>query len=154
MSLLKALSGGIAGAAVLTAVHQLVKNGDYKIAPRMDLLGMESIVKLLRGLDVESPAGKDLYAITLAADVLSNAAYYSLAGIGKKNTMLKGLLLGLAAGAGAVYLPGVLGLKRSHSGRTCETKVLAIGYYVLGALIAAGVISVLDNNKQFKKKEV
>lgn len=154
MSILKAFSGGVAGAAVLTAVHQLVKNADYKIAPRMDLLGMESIVKLLRGINVESPAGKDLYAITLAADVLSNAAYYSLAGIGKKNTMVKGLLLGLVAGAGAVYLPGMLGLKSSHSARTPETKMLAVAYYVVGALIAAGVIVLLDNNKQFEKKEV
>src|SRR5579875_357756 len=132
MRALKAFLGGIAGATVLTAIHQLVKNTNYKIAPRMDLLGMESILKLAKGTGAETPSGSKLYYLTLAADILSNAGYYSLSGIGKKHTLIKGTVLGLAAGAGAVYLPGVLGLKKSHSNRTETTKLLAVAYYLTG----------------------
>ena len=154
MRTLNALLGGVAGASVLTGIHQIIKNENYKIAPRMDLLGMESILKIARGADVKSPSGNDLYNITLAADILSNAAYYSLAGIGKKQTLLKGLVLGVAAGVGAVYLPGVLGLKSSHSNRTNETKLLAVAYYLVGGLVAAGVIAALKTDKQFEEKKV
>ncbi len=142
-----ALTGGFAGACVLTALHQLVKHEDAYHAPRMDLLGMESLKKIGRELKVPIPAGDKLYYITMASDVLSNAIYYSAAGLGKKNVVLKGAVLGLAAGVGAVYLPGPLGLDAKQSNRTPQTQVLAVLYYLTGGVVAGSVMKFLKKEK-------
>lgn len=137
-----AFGGGLAGALALTALHQYVKTKDEN-APRMDFLGMEALTKLLKSADEPVPAAQNLYYLTMAGDVLSNAVYYSAAGLGKKQTWLKGAVLGLAAGAGAVYLPKPMGLNEAHSNRTTETKALTVLYYLTGGLIAAGGIKLL-----------
>lgn len=144
MKALIALAGGLAGAAVLTTIHQIVKNTKGEVAPRMDLLGMESLVKLGKKAHVNLPDDDTMYKVTLAGDLLSNAVYYSSAALGEKNTMLKGALLGLGAGLGSVYLPGPIGLNEQHSNRTPETKILSVLYYLTGGLVAAGVIKMLS----------
>lgn len=140
-----AFGGGLAGAIALTALHQYIKQKDEN-APRMDLLGMEVITKGLKKAHASVPDENDLYYLTMAADVLSNAVYYSAAGIGKKQTWLKGALLGLAAGAGAVFLPKPMGLNEQHSTRTNETKLLAMAYYLTGGLVAAGSMKLLGRS--------
>ena len=144
-----AFGGGLAGALALTALHQYIKTKD-KNAPRMDFLGMEALTKALQSAGEPVPDENNLYYITMAGDVLSNAVYYSAAGLGKKQTWLKGALLGLAAGAGAVYLPKPMGLNEEHSARTTETKALTMLYYLTGGLAAAGAIKLL---RKSKKKE-
>lgn len=144
MKALVALTGGLAGACIVTAIHQLVKNEDFKHAPRMDLLGMESIIKLANKVDVKVPKGNKLYNLTLASDILSNTLYYSGIGIGKKQTWLKGGALGIAAGLGAVYLPKPLNLNEAHSNKTPQTQMLSVVYYLTGGLVAAGVMQLLN----------
>ncbi|MCJ8208892.1 hypothetical protein MUY27_04175 [Mucilaginibacter sp. RS28] len=151
MKVLAALAGGLAGAVVLTGIHQVVKKKRGHIAPRMDLLGMETLIKLGRKAKINLPDEDTLYQITLAGDLLSNTVYYSTAAIGPKQTWLKGALLGLGAGVGAVYLPKPMGLNPDHSNRTEQTKVLSVVYYLVGGLVAAGVIKLL---KAEKVKEV
>jgi len=93
-----AIISGLAGAAVLTVIHEIVKKEDSK-APRMDLLGMMALSKMIRAIGKNPPSRKQLYAYTLIGDLLSNALYYSLAGAGKKKRVLqKEVALGLAAG--------------------------------------------------------
>ncbi|HEX2865193.1 MAG TPA: hypothetical protein VHN99_11535, partial [Deinococcales bacterium] len=66
-----------------------------------------------------------------------NAAYYSLAGAGNPDgAVTRGLLLGLAAGAGAVLTPGPLGLGEDASARTPATAALTIALYTAGGLIS------------------
>ncbi len=142
-----ALGGGLAGALAVTAIHQLLKSKD-KDAPRMDFLGMEAITSLLKDAGQPVPEQKKLYYITMAGDIISNAVFYSAVGLGAKETWLKGGLLGLAAGAGAVYLPKPMGLNEAHSNRTNETKLLSVLYYLTGGLAAAGAVRLLRKGSQ------
>lgn len=142
MNMIKALAGGFAGACALTAIHQLIKSKD-KDAPRMDLLGVESLAKILTAFGCNMPEGDNLYRATLAGDIISNSFYYSLIGMGDKKTWLKGISMGMAAGLGAVYLPKPLGLNQAYSNRTPETRLLAILYYLAGGMVTAGMLELL-----------
>src|ERR1700694_48088 len=115
MKTLAALGGGLAGACAVSLIHETVRR-IVPEAPRMDLLGMNAISKGLRAAGYERPGREQLFTWALAGDIISNAFYYSLAGIGQeKNVWLKSAALGFAAGAGAVLLPGPLGLNEKHS---------------------------------------
>jgi hypothetical protein len=148
MNRLPTFGGGLTGAIVLTLLHQVLKGIDPK-APRMDLLGMNALSKLLKSFGQNLPDVNKLYAITMAGDIISNALYYSLAGIGgKKKILIKGVLLGIAAGVGAVVLPKPLGLQQAHSNRTEETKIMTIALYLFGGLAAAGAIKLLERSNR------
>lgn len=147
MKLSSAIGGGIAGAITLTLIHETVRRS-ISNAPRMDLLGMEAIAKTLDSVDAEVPKEDKLFKITMAGDIVSNALYYSLTGIGKgEQAVLRGAFLGLAAGIGAVYLPKPLGLNAAPAGRTIQTKVMTFALYTIGGVVA-GFIGKLIENKQ------
>jgi len=141
-----AIISGLAGAAVLTVIHEILKKEDSK-APRMDLLGMMALSKMIRAIGKHPPSRKQLYAYTLIGDLLSNALYYSLAAAGKKKRVLqKEIALGLAAGLGALFLPKPLHLNESYSNRTTKTQVMTVAYYLIGSLVAAALMKQLDKN--------
>ena len=132
------MASGLAGAVVLTVVHESLRRF-VPDAPRMDVLGMRSIEKLMAKADAEPPQDKDeLHTWALAGDVLSNSLYYSLAGTGK-SAWWRGAALGAAAGVGAVLLPGPLGLGEEPSNKTTKTQAMTVGYYLLGGLVAAAL---------------
>lgn len=138
--------GGLAGAAALTILHETIKKFDSK-APRMDLLGMNALSKIIRGVGKNPPAEPKLYAYTMAGDLLSNALYYSLAGMGERKSILqKGAALGIAAGLGAIFLPKPLHLNESYSNRTTRTQVMTVAYYLIGSLVASALIKRLEND--------
>lgn len=148
-----ALGSGLAGAATMTLIHEAVKRV-VPNAPRMDLLGMNALSKMMRNAGKNPPGRKSLYAWTMAGDIMSNALYYSLAGVGKgKNALIKGSILGLAAGVGAVLLPKPLGLNEEYSNRTASTKLMTVALYVAGGLITAAVLRALHKNQKRKEKE-
>lgn len=131
-----ALEGGITGACALTIVHELVRKG-VPTAPRMDLLGMTALAKLLRNAGKKLPNDTKLFYITMAGDMVSNALYYALGGIGNdKNSVMRSTILGLSAGIGAVILPKPLGLNPSYSSRTVQTRIMTVAWYTLGGLVA------------------
>lgn len=138
MKTLNALAGGLAGACVLTAIHETMRRV-VPDAPRMDILGMRAIEKLLHKADAEPPSDDDkLHTMAMVGDVISNSLYYSFVGTGK-SAWLRGALLGAGAGIGAVLLPGPLGLGEKPSGRTTQTKAMTVGLYLAGGLAAAAV---------------
>jgi hypothetical protein len=137
LNLTQAFVSGLAGATVLTLVHQLARRVTPD-APRMDILGMRGLRKLLAAADAPQPDHDTLYNATMAGDLLSNGLYYSLVGTGE-NVWWRGAGLGLAAGIGGVYLPGPLGLGDGPSNRTPQTKLMTVAWYTLGGLVAAGV---------------
>ncbi|MBE7173437.1 MAG: hypothetical protein INR73_22885 [Williamsia sp.] len=147
MKSLASLAGGLAGACALTLVHEVTRRVE-PAAPRMDLLGMSALSSLIKKGGGTPPKRDQLFDLTMAGDVAGNALYYSLAGAGnKKGVWLRGLLLGIAAGAGAVYLPGPLGLPERPSNRTTKTKLLALGLYAMGGLVAAAAIDLLKEKE-------
>ena len=151
MNALSSLAGGFAGACALTIIHQSVKEVVPQ-APRMDLLGMDALSKVIKSTGHTPPKKNQLYNITLTGDVVSNALYYSLAGIGnEKGAWVRGALLGLGAGLGAVLLPEPLGLKEAPSNRTTETKVMTVALYLIGGLVATAVTKWLNNKDKNKR---
>ncbi len=133
------IAGGLAASVTVTAVHQILKAITSK-SPRMDLLGMEVLDKGYEKAGADKPSYDTRYWMTMAGDIVSNAAYYSLAGAGgKKGLFAKGGLLGALAGIGALVLPKPMGLNPAHSNRTKTTKLLSVGLYLLGGLVSSAV---------------
>lgn len=147
------LAGGLAGATAVTLIHESIKQ-IVPQAPRMDRLGMEVLAKGIKKAGKKVPRQNALFTAAMAGDLVSNALYYSMAGIGsEKNLWIRGSLLGLAAGVGAVVLPEPLGLSKQYSNRTLATKVMTVGLYVAGALVTTAVIKALNRKKKEKHQE-
>jgi len=143
MKLIAALASGLAGAVTVTVVHEIVKRIDPK-APRMDLLGMNALSKMMVKAGETPPNRKQLFLYTMAGDLIANGLYYSLAGVGYKKPWLKGTLLGTAAGVGGVLLPKPLGLNPDHSARTTSTKLMTVGLYLIGGLVTSAIVKTLQ----------
>lgn len=142
-TILQSLASGLIGATALTALHETARQF-IDDAPRADILGERAIKKGLEKVDVEPPADDELYYWTLGGDLVSNALYYSLVGLAKpKHALLAGTALGLAAGVGAVGLPGPMGLGTAPTNRTEATKIMTIGWYLIGGLVTAGAYTLL-----------
>lgn len=137
MAFMESVASGLVGACALTLIHESARQV-FADAPRADILGMRAIARPLRGLGVEPPPEDKLYGLTLAGDIVSNSLYYSLVGAGRPETALvRGALLGLAAGVGAVVLPEPLGLGDAPTARTEATKCMTVAWYLAGGLAAA-----------------
>lgn len=133
-----ALIGGLTGAATVTLLHQALKTIAPNVAPRMDLMGMEAMKKIRTRVHLPVLSEKELYKQTYVGDIIANTLYYSLAGGNAAD--LKGTLLGVAAGIGAVQLPEKLHLDPANSSRTKTTEYLTMGIYIAGGLMAAATI--------------
>ena len=143
MKNIKNTIGGLAGAVALNIAHQTLKQLIDK-APQVDLVGEEALNKGLQSVGAKPLKGDALFASTLAADVASNAFYYSMIGMGsRKNLLTRGIAYGLAAGVGAVVLTKPLGLNDRPLNKSTETKLLTVGYYLLGGVVAALTIRAL-----------
>lgn len=139
----QALGSGFAGALTLTAVHETARH-QLAEAPRMDVLGMRAIARATEAMGQEPPSDSQLHDLALAGDIVSNSLYYSLIGLGSpERAWLRGTILGLAAGVGALVLPRPLGLGEGPSNRTTATQVMTIGWYLLGGLAAAAAYRLL-----------
>lgn len=144
---IKSTLGGLAGACTLTLLNESVKKLD-KDAPRMDLLGMNAVARLMKGQNILAQTAGKLFPIAMAGDLVSNSLYYSMADTGnKKNTLIRGALLGVGAGLGAVVLPKTLGLNDEATTRTLKTKVLTVTWYLIGGLVAAAAINLLEKKR-------
>ncbi|HVK97453.1 MAG TPA: hypothetical protein VM368_06530 [Flavisolibacter sp.] len=141
------LVGGLAGATVLTIVHEVTKKIDPD-APRLDLLGMQGITKGLKFFHIPIPQRDKLFKITMAGDIISNGIYYSMAGVSSaKNVVYRSSLMGFMAGIGALSLPKHLGLREAPDKRTPKTAVLTVVLYTIGGMAAGITMLLLQRNK-------
>ncbi|WP_295117113.1 hypothetical protein [uncultured Chitinophaga sp.] len=139
-----AIAGGLIGACVLTALHEITRKTTLK-APRMDLLGMQALSKGLAKTNIRPLDDQALFNYTLAGDIVSNALYFGLAAAGpKKDIFIRAGVLGASAGVAAICVPGRAGLNPAYSNRSLQTKALTIGLYMAGSLTAAVAIRLLD----------
>jgi hypothetical protein len=150
-SVLQALSSGLAGAVAVTLVHETARRF-IPDAPRMDVLGMRAIAKGMFKMDEQPPDGEELFRWSIVGDLVSNTLYYSLAGTGQQ-PWFKGVILGSLAGLGGVFLPGPLGLGTEPSGRTPQTKVMTVAWYLLGGLATAAVAQAINSSSKKKKSK-
>lgn len=131
------VASGVAGAVTVTLLNEGVRQM-VRHAPRMDVIGERALVGVVRAAGGEPPQGEALYRWTMAADLLSNALYYSLVATGSPGGVWKrGSALGLGAGLGAVFLPRPLGLGDQPGERKPLTPVLTAAWYFAGGLAAA-----------------
>ena len=128
-----ALLSGAAGAVALTTVHQAAR-AITPDAPRMDIVGMRALTRCLRASGHEPQDRDRLYLATLAGDLISNSAYYSLA-----TTFTRGTVLGLLAGIGALLLPEPMGLGSPPKSERLPNQVMTVAWYLTGGLVAAAV---------------
>ena len=134
---LRALAGGAAGALAVTALNEGARRR-IRHAPRMEIIGMRALSAGIRALGGRPPRGRKLFRETMAADLVSNTIYYALVGAGSRQTRLRrGLLLGAAAGLGAVLLPPLLGLGHPPGERRPATPLMTVAWYTAGGLAAA-----------------
>ena len=138
MDAIHAIGGGVIGAGVLTAIHESARRV-VPGAPRVDVIGMRAIRRPIEAMGKRPPRGRTLHKMALGGDLIANAAYYALVGVGRpENAIKRGLALGLAAGLGAALLPPVIGLGRQPHRRTPATQLMTVAWYTLGGLAAAG----------------
>jgi hypothetical protein len=144
--------GGIAGAAALTLMNEGIKKTNTN-APRLDLLGQNALAKFVKGNDMLSKTAQQFFP--MAGDLISNSLFFGMArGDSAAATLVRGALLGLGAGIGAVALPEPLGLESQHTNRTNQTKIMTVAWYVIGGLVAAAVINALDSYKKPQADEL
>jgi hypothetical protein len=140
----RALSGGVAGALVLTSLHEAARRL-LPHAPRMDVIGERALRRSVEALGRRSPRGRRLFRATLAGELLSNTLYYGMVGAAGGSRVLRtGVLLGFAAGLGAVLLPPRLGLGHPPGEKAPVTPLLTLAWYTAGGLAAAAAIRFLD----------
>lgn len=168
MRLANAIEGGVTGATTLTLLQEALHKIDPK-APRAALLHKSGIIKQWKK-HIKSGERKDpkLY-IELASELIANAAYFGLAGLGKKkNAVLRGGLLGAAAGLGAAFLKNdeeelrangmkaidgnVPGSASAATEDSTKKKVLTIGLYTAGGLLAGIAMKKIKAFKKSNKK--
>lgn len=140
---LRAALAGLAGAVTVTALNEVGRRL-IPHAPRMEVLGQRSLARVIDLAGGDPPRGKRLFRLTLAGDLLHNAAYYSMVGGGKAAAPWKrGATLGALAGLGAVTLPRPLGLGRQPGERVPQTQALTVAWYTLAGLASAAVYRAL-----------
>jgi hypothetical protein len=148
MGVMHALGSGLAGACALTLLHESARRV-VPDAPRADVLGMRAIAKIMRSAGQEPPPDRELHKAALVGDIISNSLYYSLvAAGGGRHTWAIGSALGVAAGVGAVTLPGPLGLGTKPSARTPATAAMTVGWYLAGGLAAAAAYRLLRGSRR------
>jgi hypothetical protein len=133
-----ALAAGFAGALALTAVHQLARRVTDS-APRMDVLGERALARGVAAAGGNIPPQPRLHMLALAGDLMANSAYYSLVACGAASGLWRrAVVLGLAAGTGALLLPERMGLGAPPRSDRIANQVMTVAWYLLGALAAAG----------------
>lgn len=143
MNFAKSIIAGFAGAAALNILHESVRKFDRE-APRMDLVGEEVVKKSAEAMKIEPPAGNKLYGITLAGDMVTNASYFAAIGMGgRKFILLRAIGAGISAGIAAIKAPKPMGLNEKHVANTDKREIMTVAYYVFGALVTAGVLTML-----------
>jgi hypothetical protein len=140
--------GGLAGAAALTLINQGVSKID-KNAPRLDLLGMNAVAKVTKP---KLPIIDKFFPLALGGDIISNSLYFAMAkGKTKEQTLIRGALLGLGAGLGALTIPQRIGLSSGPVTRSTKTKALTVAWYIIGGIIAAATINMVDRQSSAVK---
>jgi hypothetical protein len=144
---LRSLASGAIGALAVTAINEGARRR-IPHAPRMEVIGMRALSAAVQALGGRPPRGRKLFRETLGADLLSNTIYYALVGAGSRQTRLsRGILLGAAAGLGAVILPPRLGLGRPPGNRRPVTPLMTVAWYTAGGVAAALAGRILEGRR-------
>lgn len=133
----RSLASGAAGAAALTSVHQIAR-AITTDAPRMDVVGSRAIARTIHATGGTPPSESTLRRWALAGDLLANSAYYSVIACGRHaHVWRRAVVLGLAAGFGALLLPPRMGLGDPPGSERVSNQIMTVAWYLLGGLATA-----------------
>lgn len=132
----KTLGTGLVGTVTVAGLHQ-VSRQLLKDAPRIDELGERVIVQTFRRIGHEPP--KYTHALSwILGNLGVDTLIYALVGAGRpKRPVVRGLWVGLAAGAATLVLPWFAGVTDREVARTTRMVLSTLGIY-LAAGVAAG----------------
>ena len=158
MRLLRALGSGLVGACTVTLINEMARRS-IPHAPRLDVLGMRAIAKVMRMAHRDPPADEPLRGIALAGDIVSNTLYYSLVAAGSSGdteerddccggVWVRGAVLGAAAGIGAAVLPKPMGLGSQPDERAPATQLMSVAWYLAAGLAAAAAATFLFRDEE------
>ncbi|WP_370900413.1 hypothetical protein [Chryseobacterium gossypii] len=125
----KKFLAGLGGAIALSLLHEVIRK-NFDDVPEVNKVGEEALNKALDKVNITVTNEDQLYAATLAGDVLGNGIYYATTATGGFN-LASGLLMGL----GALALPEKMGLDSSPVNETTRKKVMTVAYYLFGAVV-------------------
>jgi hypothetical protein len=142
------VTSGLIGAVALTALHESLR-GMVAHPPRMDLLGRRAIKKSLDAAGQETKPRAEFHRWALAGDIVANTIYYaSIArGVGRAKWG-RALVLGTAAGVGALALPPTMGLGRAPNSQYASTQLMTMAIYLTGALASAAAASYMNPRRR------
>lgn len=161
--LANALEGGLAGVTTISLLTDTLRriNGN---SSNFHVFEGKRLKKRFKKVKSKKPLKATKQFIELAGDLLGSTAFLGLSSLGKKkNAMLRGGLLGTAAGLGSVLLNGHdHEEKRKYNGHEgfhptvrqqdqLVSKILEVSLYAIGGLIAGKVIE--GNGKKKKRKK-
>jgi hypothetical protein len=136
-SLVRALASGAAGALALTSIHEIARRR-FADAPRMDVLGKRALRRYVPPLSDEPTRSARLHRIALAGDLVANTLYYSaVSAPTSAATWARATTLGVAAGAGALWLPKRIGLGNPPRSYSRANQIMTLAWYMAGAVTAA-----------------
>lgn len=138
MKVISSVAGGLAGALSIRLMQEALRRID-PTAPRLDLLRKQAAFKIADKINGKPVDAGKLNVFCVAGDIVSNTLYFSLTAAAGKKAMPVGSLLGLGMGAGALTLPAKLGLNSYFVSGTRKRKIMTMGMYLIGGLIAASV---------------
>jgi hypothetical protein len=141
------IAGQLAGTSALNAINENVKIANTQ-KPRLDLLGMNLLSKLLQSVSNKTIFRSRMFVWTLAGDLLGNILYYSLMGGKQKGLWWRGTLLGFLTGAGSVLFRRYPGNTVEYNTRTTKNKLITTLFYLVGGLAASALTRVLTNKEQ------
>ncbi|HEX5819151.1 MAG TPA: hypothetical protein VFY20_09745 [Gemmatimonadales bacterium] len=141
-----AVVSGAAGAVALTAIHQLARHR-LEYPPRMDVLGKRALARLMRSAGWMPRDEQVLERNAFAGDLVANTAYYAAVSLAPRHPLRCGVLLGVAAGLGALLLPPVMGLGYPPHSNAWSNRVMTVAWYTLGGLVAGGTFAALGHDR-------
>jgi hypothetical protein len=164
MKLANAIEGGLAGATTISLIGETLRKIEGKPAGTNGLNG-KKFKKRLKKADHKKPQKALEQYIHLAGDVLGAASMLGFSSIGKKkNAVLRGALLGAAAGVGAILLDDFKqdkdnGKLNGHEGfpfvklakDSNVQKALEVAMFTIGGMIAGKLVQ--GNVKKKKKRK-
>ena len=147
------LKNGLTGAATLTLLRETLDKADpdnTNVYP----LHKKGVFRELKKASQKKGMGAVKGYVNLAARLLGMVGYMGVTALGKKkNTLLRGSILGALAGAAAILMssnddPAV------SSQELWRKRITTMVLYILGGLVAGGAIKLINSGKKKNKKKL
>lgn len=162
MKIADVLEGGIAGVTTLSLIQEAL--GKIDGGEPHTLLHKSDTIKQLQKGKKKGRKSKELY-VNFAGELLGHAGLFGLSGLGKKkNAVLRGGLLGAAAGLAIAFLDDdndtsqqaihADGRMYDAEGDALRQKIITVTLYTLGGVLAGAAIKAMNNKKLKKGKMV